>query len=497
MEEKLTTLEKYGYIYHMVGMNPITRKELREKIKKDSPKMSETTLKKYSDAPFDGAYPMFVVKDDKATLDITAFRGFIEELCKYVGTDAAVLFTGPAPAPGGRKGDNPQIAKVPNKAENPQILIERKKNTELSKQIADLEKQIEELRLENQKIVADSVLANMSKEVNISTVRVFGKAVEEDIFLHNVSDVLGEVRDVSKVGGIRQSFYVKDSDKAKELTVQNARSKVAEILFRSKFFEKLFRDSCAYEKKVSGKVDITASQMDANRRKSIDLLLSDDKLSNRAKMPKEKLSWDYLKENGMLDDEMMEYLADRIGAGYGFLISGRGGSGKSTLLNNMVDWIPFNQSILVSQESDELYSNVHPQIQFEHTMTVRKNDVVTDFTLEDELRLGLLQDIDNFIIGEIKGGEALHVFTTAMSTGARFFGTIHSNDARSSVTRLAQCARYVSDYPMETLEEMLTCMPFVLIHMSHFSIDEIVEIDGWDATNKKLKFAQVYRKECK
>lgn len=215
------------------------------------------------------------------------------------------------------------------------------------------------------------------------------------------------------------------------------------------------------------------------------------------KMPKEKLSWEYLKENGMLDDEMMEYLADRIGAGYGFLISGRGGSGKSTLLNNMVDWIPFNQSILVSQESDELYSNVHPQIQFEHTMTVRKNDVVTDFTLEDELRLGLLQDIDNFIIGEIKGGEALHVFTTAMSTGARFFGTIHSNDARSSVTRLAQCARYVSDYSMETLEEMLTCMPFVLIHMSHFSIDEIVEIDGWDATNKKLKFAQVYRKECK
>ena len=284
MEEKLTTLEKYGYIYHMVGMNPITRKELREKIKKDSPKMSETTLKKYSDAPFDGAYPMFVVKDDKATLDITAFRSFIEELCKYVGTDAAVLFTGPAPAPGGRKGDNPQIAKVPNKAENPQILIERKKNTELSKQIADLEKQIEELRLENQKIVADSVLANMSKEVNISTVRVFGKAVEEDIFLHNVSDVLGEVRDVSKVGGIRQSFYVKDSDKAKELTVQNARSKVAEILFRSKFFEKLFHDSCAYEKKVSGKVDITASQMDANRRKSIDLLLSDDKLSNRAKL---------------------------------------------------------------------------------------------------------------------------------------------------------------------------------------------------------------------
>ncbi len=213
------------------------------------------------------------------------------------------------------------------------------------------------------------------------------------------------------------------------------------------------------------------------------------------KMPTTKFSWDYLKENRMLDDEMIEYLKDRIAAGYGFLISGRGGSGKSTLLNNMIDLIPYNQSVLVSQESDELYSNEHPQIQFEHTMTIRKNDMVTDFTLEDELRLGLLQDIDNFIIGEIKGGEALNVFTTAMSTGARFFGTIHSNDAASSVTRLAQCARYVSDYPMETLEEMLTCMPFTLIHMSHFSIDEILEIDSFDEARKRLNFREVYKKE--
>lgn len=213
------------------------------------------------------------------------------------------------------------------------------------------------------------------------------------------------------------------------------------------------------------------------------------------KMPKEKLSWEYLKENGMLTDEHMDYIKDRILAGYGFLISGRGGSGKSTLLNNMLDWIPFDQSILVSQESDELYSNVHPQMQFEHTMTVRKGNSVTDFSLEDELRLGLLQDIDNFVIGEIKGGEALHVFTTAMSTGARFFGTIHSNDAVSSVRRLAQCARYVSDYPMETLEEMLSIMPFTLIHMSHFSIDEIVEIDGWDGENRRLIYKKVYVKE--
>ena len=48
---------------------------------------------------------------------------------------------------------------------------------------------------------------------------------------------------------------------------------------------------------------------------------------------------------------------------------------------------------------------------------------------------------------------------------------------------------------METLEEMLSAMPFVLIHMSRFSIDEIVEIEGWDAKAGKLIFHEVYRKE--
>ncbi|MCR5338998.1 MAG: Flp pilus assembly complex ATPase component TadA [Lachnospiraceae bacterium] len=211
------------------------------------------------------------------------------------------------------------------------------------------------------------------------------------------------------------------------------------------------------------------------------------------KMPKQKLDWDYLKENGMLDENLITYIISRIQEGYGFLISGRGGSGKSTLLNNMIDCIPFDESILVVQESDELYSAIHPQIQFEHT--VMPESVFAGFSLEDELRMGLLQDIDNFVIGEIKGGEALYVFTTALSTGARFFGTIHSADAESSVRRLAQCARYISDYPMETLEEMLTVTPFVLIHLSHFAIDEILEIAGFDENAGKLVYKIIYKRK--
>lgn len=212
------------------------------------------------------------------------------------------------------------------------------------------------------------------------------------------------------------------------------------------------------------------------------------------KMPKRKYTWEYLIENGMLTDEMIVYLKDRIAADYGFLISGKGGSGKSTLLNNMIDLIPHNKSVLVVQESDELYSDVHPQIQFEHTLELFRDDKQIYFSLEDELRLGLLQDIDTFVIGEIKGGEALYCFTTALSTGANFYGTIHSNNAAESVRRLADCAKYISDYSVESLTSKFAGLPFVLIHMTAFSIDEILEVKGWDEEKRELTFDTVYLK---
>ena len=65
------------------------------------------------------------------------------------------------------------------------------------------------------------------------------------------------------------------------------------------------------------------------------------------------------------------------------------------------------------------------------------------------------------------------------------------------MTRLAQCARYISDYPMETLYKMIAVMPLVLIHMDRFSIDEILEVEGFSERQKVLKFEEIYKKEGK
>ena len=281
MVEKMKSLQKYLGIYQSIGKETISRDELVKRLKT---LYAKTAVSDKAKEAFTGVVPMVIIKDDKVSIDYGEVRGLIEGLCKMFGTDAAVLFTGPAPAPGGRKGDNPNIATVPNGIENPQTQKMKKQNAELSKQLSKLNQQIKDLQEENQKLRANNVLTNMEKKVDISTVRIVGKLVDEDIFLHSVSDIMGTCTDVSKVGGIRDSFYKADKDASRSLTVRAERAKWAERLFKSSFLQKLFHDSCAYEKSVKDSSSSKPDKMNANRRKSVELLLADETLSNRAKL---------------------------------------------------------------------------------------------------------------------------------------------------------------------------------------------------------------------
>lgn len=72
----------------------------------------------------------------------------------------------------------------------------------------------------------------------------------------------------------------------------------------------------------------------------------------------------------MLDLKMVEYLDQRREKGY-VIICGKNGTGKMHLLNVLLDEIPAKKSVLVVQENKELFSNIHPDMTFQH-ITVRK-----------------------------------------------------------------------------------------------------------------------------
>ncbi len=303
--EKIKSLQKYIGVYQSIGNESLTKSNLSKKL--DSYYGKSTVIEKTKEA-LDGKIPMVISKDDKVSINYEEFRGLVEGLCKLFGTDAAVLFTGPVPAPGGRKGDNPQIAKVPNKVENPQFTECKKKNIELKNKVASLRSEKEKLEKKVLKLKSEKILAAMTEPtVRIDTARIIGEDVREDIFLHNVSGIFPGERDRSKIGGSRDSFYKRDEDKSHQLTIGNGRRKIAEFLCRSRFFEKLFNDCRAAENQKEIKGEITPKRISENRKKSIEMLLKDGSLTNQAKLALYAGWYEY---HGTEMEDLLNYAGD-------------------------------------------------------------------------------------------------------------------------------------------------------------------------------------------
>jgi pilus assembly protein CpaF len=205
------------------------------------------------------------------------------------------------------------------------------------------------------------------------------------------------------------------------------------------------------------------------------------------KIPKNKMTEQQLIDVGFFTQDIADYLKTRVTGGGGFLLTGKGGSGKTTCINWLIDEIPEYYSGLVIQENEELFSN-HPDMAFEHTVTNRGEGKI-EYTLGDLARNGLLTDIDYFIIGEIKGGEALYLLN-AIYTGAKGWASVHGASSKEAMKKLVDYIKYNSDYTQEEALEMLVHLDTV-VYMENFSIREIAEVAGYDESKGDLTYKMV------
>ena len=207
------------------------------------------------------------------------------------------------------------------------------------------------------------------------------------------------------------------------------------------------------------------------------------------KIAKQKRDFDYLLDAGMLDKTIMNYLIDRARYGPGLVFCGKGASGKTTMMNALLDKIAYNKSVLVTQESEELFSNVHPHIMFEH-ITMSCPDPNQRYDLSHLARNGLLTDLDYFVIGEIKGGEAAD-FMMAADTGHQCWCSVHAPSAKEGISKLADYVCSATTYSLDQATKLLRSLGTV-VFMKNFRVCEIVEISGWDDEKKELMYTPVY-----
>ena len=207
------------------------------------------------------------------------------------------------------------------------------------------------------------------------------------------------------------------------------------------------------------------------------------------KIPKKKKDLETLEKLGMFSAEEKEYLVEKIKKGCSIIFTGKGASGKSTLMNTLIDEIPFERSGLVIQESEELFSDIHPDMMFQ-CVKDSKGESKVKYTLKELAINGLLIDLDCFTIGEIKGGEALY-FLNASYTGHSCYASVHGNSSTSALSKLADYVKYESDYTREEILSMLQEIDIV-VFMKNFQVKEISETNGFDYDKKEIIYNKVF-----
>lgn len=206
-----------------------------------------------------------------------------------------------------------------------------------------------------------------------------------------------------------------------------------------------------------------------------------------------KYTMEELIEAGMFDVDMKSYLLEKVNSDGGIIICGKGGSGKSTLTNTLIEYIPHSNSGLVIQENFELFSSTHPEMMEQNLMTdeeLNSDGEALSYDLKTLAINGLLLDLDYYIIGEIKGGEALY-FLNAWYTGHRCMTTLHSDTALHAMDKLVDYAMYESRYSKEELLRMVADRA-TIIYMKGFKIYEVVEAAGWDEGIRNIRYRKIF-----
>ena len=158
------------------------------------------------------------------------------------------------------------------------------------------------------------------------------------------------------------------------------------------------------------------------------------------------------------------------------IISGGTSSGKTTTLIALSSFINPKERIITIEDTLEL------QIPHEHVirMETRPPNVENrgELTMNDLVKNSLRQRPDRIIVGEVRGSEAITLFT-ALNTGHSGFGTLHSNDARETITRLTNA-------PMSVPNIMISAIDFIIMQnriyrsdgVSFRRISEVAEVSG-------------------
>ncbi len=181
--------------------------------------------------------------------------------------------------------------------------------------------------------------------------------------------------------------------------------------------------------------------------------------------------------------------------GYGvspsnILFAGGTACGKTTTMNAISAFVPQRERIISIEDTAELNLPHEHWIRLETRLPNVEGR--GEITMDDLVKNALRMRPDRIVVGEVRGPEARTMFT-GMNTGHDgCMGTIHSNNAMETITRL-------TEEPMSVPEMMISALDAIVMQQriqrhgegSTRRITEIAEVSGME--NGKPQLSRVYK----
>ncbi len=208
-------------------------------------------------------------------------------------------------------------------------------------------------------------------------------------------------------------------------------------------------------------------------------------------IPKNKVTLDTLIERKYMTKSQKDYLVEHFKAGESIIFIGANASGKTTGTNALLEEYPWDKSALIIQETDELFvdSEKHPMVQVQHTVEDNSESTV-NHTLAELANVGLMDDDDMFVLGEVKSGVDAAALPAIIATGSQVMLTGHGNDEIEGIYKLADYVKQATGYSMEQSLKFFAGLDIVC-YIEKYKLKSMSRVYGWDYENEKLKISKL------